>query len=89
MLWIGDFDTLHFLINYPQLQDRFHGSKEMERKLEAGQDIPGVLISEGRTWIEQRRFALRTLRYSGFGKPSMEEMVKEEVELFTEQMRAV
>ena len=59
----------------------------MERKVKAGQDIPGVLISEGRTWVEQRKFALRTLRDFGFGKSSMEEMIREEVQLFTEEIR--
>ena len=44
-----------------------------------GQEIPGVLQSEGRTWLEQRRFALRTLRDFGFGKSGMEQMIKEEV----------
>ena len=56
----------------------------MERRLKAGQDIPGVLISEGRTWVEQRKFALRDF---GFGKSSMEEMIREEVQLFTEEIR--
>merc|ERR1712212_90334 len=91
ILWIGDFETLHFLFNHPQVHDRFsprfHGSNEMERKLKPGQDVPGVLMSEGRIWVEQRRFALRTLRDFGFGKSSMEEMIKEEVDLFTEEIR--
>jgi len=90
ILWVGDFDTLQYLFNHPQIQERnggFHAPTEMERKLKPGQDIPGVLISEGRTWVEQRRFALRTLRDFGFGKSSMEEMIKEEVELFTEEIR--
>ena len=38
-----------------------------------------VILSEGRTWVEQRRFALRTLRDFGFGKQGMEEMTQEEV----------
>ena len=64
--------------------DSARGSNEMERRLKAGQDIPGVLISEGRTWVEQRKFALRDF---GFGKSSMEEMIREEVQLFTEEIR--
>ena len=42
----------------------------------------GVILSEGKTWVEQRRFALRTLRDFGFGKQGMEELIEEEVELF-------
>jgi len=90
ILWVGDFETLRYVFNHPQIQDRngkFHATVEMERNLKTGQDIPGVLISEGRTWLEQRRFALRTLRDFGFGKSSMEEMIKEEVQLFTEEIR--
>ena len=91
ILWVGDHDTLHYLFNHPQVQGRMNPrlltTTQMERKLTPGQDIPGVLISEGRTWVEQRRFALRTLRDFGFGKAGMEEMIKEEVQLFTEEIK--
>ena len=42
----------------------------------------GLVVSEGRTWTEQRRFTLRTLRDFGFGKQGMEDVILEEVELF-------
>ncbi len=41
---------------------------------------PGVSFQHGQSWVEQRRFALRTLRNFGFGKAGMEEMIAEEVE---------
>ena len=91
ILWVGDFDTLHYLFNHPQVQNRMNPklqtSNRLERRLRPGEDIPGVLQSEGKTWVEQRKFALRTLRDFGFGKSGMELMIMEEVELFTEEMR--
>lgn len=43
------------------------------------QDVPGVIFSSGQTWMEQRRFALSTLRDFGYGKQDMEDIVAEEV----------
>ena len=90
ILWVGDFDTLHYLFNQLQVQNRMNPklqtSNRLERRLRPGEDIPGVLQSEGKTWAEQRRFALRTLRDLGSGKSGMEQMIMEEVELFTEEM---
>ncbi len=45
-----------------------------------GDGTPGVAFLNGQSWVEQRRFALRTLRDLGFGKTGMEELVAEEVE---------
>jgi hypothetical protein len=32
--------------------------------------ISGVIMSQSQTWVEQRRFTLKTLRDFGFGKAS-------------------
>ncbi|CAG7836749.1 unnamed protein product [Allacma fusca] len=39
----------------------------------------GILLSEGQTWVEQRRFTLRHLRDFGFGKQYMEDLIMDEV----------
>ena len=41
--------------------------------------IGGVIFSNGPTWVEQRRYALHTLRNLGFGKQGMEGLIREEV----------
>ena len=41
---------------------------------------PGVLLSQGQDWSEQRRFLLRNLRDFGFGKSEMEDTLLDEVE---------
>ena len=41
--------------------------------------FPGVLVSNGPTWVEQRRYSLHKLRDLGFGKVGMEVLIAEEV----------
>ncbi len=48
--------------------------------------MPGVIFINGQSWVEQRRFALRTLRDFGLGKSGMEAMVAEEVEDLCERI---
>jgi len=38
------------------------------------------MFSEGPFWVEQRRFTLRHLRDFGFGKKSVENVIREEAE---------
>ena len=48
---------------------------------------PGIVMSQGPHWKEQRRFMLRNLRDQGFGKTSMEDSLLEEVEKFCNALR--
>ncbi len=45
-----------------------------------GRTIPGIIFSNGPNWVEQRRYALHTLRDLGFGKLGMESLIMEEVQ---------
>ncbi|XP_051802860.1 cytochrome P450 2J6-like isoform X9 [Acanthochromis polyacanthus] len=48
----------------------------------------GVLFSNGHIWRQQRRFALSTLRYFGFGKKSLEPVILEEFTHCAEEFRS-
>merc|ERR1711936_328007 len=85
LVFVGDFDTLKYIFNHPDCQGRvikaFEAPTKEDRMIK-GKYIPGVIMSEGKIWADQRRFTLRTLRDFGFGKVGMEEMVLDEVNLF-------
>ncbi|XP_076579792.1 cytochrome P450 2J6-like [Chaetodon auriga] len=61
---INQGDSLADRPTLPLLQDVGHGL--------------GVVFSNGTIWKQQRRFALSTLRYFGFGKKSLEPVILEE-----------
>ncbi|KAF7203083.1 cytochrome P450 2J6 isoform X2 [Nothobranchius furzeri] len=47
----------------------------------------GVIFSNGNIWKQQRRFALSTLRYFGFGKKSLEPVILDEFTHCAEEFR--
>jgi len=88
MMFVGDFETLKYLYQHPDMQSRYEmDTMREERMIKPQGPIPGVIFSNGEAWVEQRRFTLRTLRDFGFGKTGMEGMIKEEVTMFIEEIK--
>uniref|UniRef100_A0A673AMG0 Cytochrome P450 2J2-like n=1 Tax=Sphaeramia orbicularis TaxID=375764 RepID=A0A673AMG0_9TELE len=48
----------------------------------------GLVFSNGNTWKQQRRFALSTLKYFGFGKKSLEPVILEEFTYVAKEISA-
>ena len=70
-VFVGDFETLKYIYNHPECQERANEMLKVltrEDRRNKREDLLGVVMSEGKTWVEQRRFTLRTLKDFGFGK---------------------
>ncbi len=85
---VSDFDLIQEVGSNPDFQNRqdFSAAAPEIRggMVKTGNEecLPGLVFSTGPTWVEQRRYALHTLRNLGFGKNSMENMMNEEINEF-------
>ena len=90
-VWVGDYDTIKYIFNQPESLGRMtHNMSKFAlptRKV-SGDVMPGVLMSDGQLWTQQRRFTLKTLRDFGFGKQGMEELIVEEAKQFKSLIEA-
>ncbi len=86
---LGSFDIIQDALGREEFSARpaFTGLQEVRGT--SGKDgLPGVILSSGQTWVEQRRFTLKKLRDLGLGKNSLEELVAEEVEKVCSSLQA-
>ena len=85
-LLIGDFEAIKYIFNHSdgngRINDQISRFTKITRKVQKCKDFPGLIMSEGETWKQQRRFSLRTLRDFGFGKQGLEELIMDEVKMF-------
>ena len=50
-------------------------------------NVPGVALSRGKAWADQRRFTLKVLKEFGFGKTSMEDTLLDEVDKLCDEFK--
>ena len=67
-VFVGDYETIKVLFNNPQVQNRghtdlsknmLHQKNSIDRGWDPSKPSRGVILSQGDTWMEQRRSMLR------------------------------
>ncbi len=83
-------DHIYQALAMDELSDRptFDDHQALRGKSDLHTGAPGILFINGQSWVEQRRFALRTLRDLGLGKNGMEALVAEEVDALCKHIEA-
>merc|ERR1711935_985206 len=87
-VYVGDISLLKTLLNNPSVQERdvAHAYELTKEAIECtGNSVehtPGLVMSNGKLWSDQRRFTLRALRDFGYGKRGLEHLINEEVASF-------
>ena len=93
LVYIGDLKTLKEVYNHPDVQGRLLPQMfeiiQENRGVQASSLIPGVVLSEGKGWVEQRRFTLKALKDFGFGKTSMEVIIADEIVKFQDLLKSL
>jgi len=70
------------------LHTNISGRPQFPQMMEPESGLPkGIIMTDGKVWMEQRRFVLKTLRDFGFGKKSMESLVHDEVTELIESLK--
>ncbi|KAK2577857.1 hypothetical protein KPH14_001120 [Odynerus spinipes] len=78
---LNDYDSVYAMLTNPDCDGRPTGPMYTVRTWGKRR---GLILVDGRLWIEQRRFVLRHLREFGFGRNSMATIIKEEASKLVE-----
>jgi len=86
-VYVGEIGLLKKIFNHPDVQDRdlegFKASKQIRGwNGDTYNDHPGIALSSGKIWAEQRKFTAKALKELGYGKSRIEDLIKEEVTHF-------
>lgn len=83
------------LNNYKDIKDAFaetafSGRADFKPLIDRSGGVPrGIIFNSARSWTEQRRFTLKSLRDFGFGKKSMETIVYDEINELIDNFKTV